>query len=457
MKEARERAQRDAAAAGLSDNDNPLQDCGTGATAYAEAVGVYLAFGLSKLADRGSTICTWFTERDSTRNTFSRQSIPMTWDYAELNTLLTGTGSFLGAVEWTAESIDGCAAGFGSSFGVGIQADAGSQELSSDRVVSTDPPYYDNIGYADLSDFFYVWLRRSLKPVFPELFATLAVPKATELVATPYRHGSKEAAEVFFLDGMTHALRRLSGQAHPGFPVTIYYAFKQAERKGDTGITSTGWETFLDAVIRSGFAITGTWPMRTELGNRMIGMGSNALASSIVLVCRTRPAEAPVTTRREYLTALRSELPQALRLLQSGNVAPVDLAQAAIGSGMAIYTRYATVLIQRERDSNRRPNGAELSPASSSPDSSRTRSGNKRVTPHYPDCTPAPRDGHSSSPLIGCTKHSRNAFACGAPGPSDASRSTLVLRASYWHGRRCTLVPEPRLLREQRSPSVCGR
>ena len=344
VKEARERAQRDAAAAGLSDNDNPLQDCGTGATAYAEAVGVYLAFGLSKLADRGSTICTWFTERDSTRNTFSRQSIPMTWDYAELNTLLTGTGSFLGAVEWTAESIDGCAAGFGSSFGVGIQADAGSQELSSDRVVSTDPPYYDNIGYADLSDFFYVWLRRSLKPVFPELFATLAVPKATELVATPYRHGSKEAAEVFFLDGMTHALRRLSGQAHPGFPVTIYYAFKQAERKGDTGITSTGWETFLDAVIRSGFAITGTWPMRTELGNRMIGMGSNALASSIVLVCRTRPAEAPVTTRREYLTALRSELPQALRLLQSGNVAPVDLAQAAIGSGMAIYTRYATVL-----------------------------------------------------------------------------------------------------------------
>ena len=189
-----------------------------------------------------------------------------------------------------------------------------------------------------------MWLRRSLKPVFPDLFATLAVPKAEELVATPYRHGSKAAAETFFLDGMTRALHRLSEQAHPGFPVTIYYAFKQSEKKGDTGTASTGWETFLDAAIRSGFAITGTWPMRTERGNRMIGMGTNALASSVVLVCRRRPADAPAATRREFLTKLRSELPQALRLLQTGNVAPVDLAQAAIGPGMAVYTRYAKVL-----------------------------------------------------------------------------------------------------------------
>ena len=232
----------------------------------------------------------------------------------------------------------------GSISGEAVQLDAATQYLSQHKLVSTDPPYYDNIGYADLSDFFYVWLRRSLKPIFPELFATLAVPKSEELVATPYRHGSKDAAEVFFLDGMTHALHRLSARAHTGFPVTIYYAFKQSERKGATGIASTGWETFLDAVIRSGFAITGTWPMRTELGNRMIGMGTNALASSIVLVCRTRPADAPVTTRREYLTALRSELPPALRLLQTGNVAPVDLAQAAIGPAMAVYTRYAKVL-----------------------------------------------------------------------------------------------------------------
>ena len=347
VSEAKERVRLDAAAAGLPDDGRPLRDGGAGATAYADAVAVYLAFALSKLADRGSTICTWFTERDSTRNTFARQSIPMTWDYAELNTLLAGTGSFAGAVDWTAESLEGLAAGNGSSPGAATQADAANQLLSSGRVVSSDPPYYDNIGYADLSDFFYVWLRRSVKPLFPELFATLAVPKTEELVATPYRHGSKEAAEAFFLDGMTRALHGLAEQAHPGFPVTIYYAFKQSERKGDAGIASTGWETFLDAVIRSGLAITGTWPMRTELGNRMVGMGSNALASSIVLVCRRRMASAPAATRREFVTALRSELPQALRLLQTGNVAPVDLAQAAIGPGMAIYTRYAPSQLRR--------------------------------------------------------------------------------------------------------------
>ena len=208
-------------------------------------------------------------------------------------------------------------------------------------MVSTDPPYYDNIGYADLSDFFYVWLRRTLKPIFPDLFATLAVPKTEELVATPYRHGGKPEAEEFFLKGMSEAMNRISEHAHPAVPVTIYYAFKQSETKASSGISSTGWETFLDALIRSGFAITGTWPMRTELDRRMIGMGTNALASSIVLVCRRRPTDASPATRREFLTALRTELPQALRLLQTGNIAPVDLAQAAIGPGMAVYTRYA--------------------------------------------------------------------------------------------------------------------
>ena len=344
VQKARERVQCDAVAAGLADNDQPLQDCGTGATAYAESVGVYLGFALSKLADRGSTICTWFTERDSTRNTFARQSIPMTWDYAELNTLLRGTGSFLGAVQWTAESIDGVASGYGSSFGEGTQSDAAHQALSIDRVVSTDPPYYDNIGYADLSDFFYVWLRRSQKSVLPDLFATLVVPKADELVATPYRHASKGEAEIFFLNGMGQAMRRIAEQAHPGFPVSIYYAFKQSETKGAAGIASTGWETFLHAVIRAGFAVTGTWPIRTELSNRMIGKGTNALASSIVLVCRQRPRDAPSATRREFQNALRSELPNTLRLLQAGNIAPVDLAQAAIGPGMAVFTRYAKVI-----------------------------------------------------------------------------------------------------------------
>ena len=189
-----------------------------------------------------------------------------------------------------------------------------------------------------------MWLRRSLKPILPQLFATLAVPKAEELVATPYRHGSKEKAERFFLDGMTQAMHRLAEQAHPAFPVTIYYAFKQAESDGGDGMTNTGWDTFLAAVIEAGFAISGTWPMRTERDGRMIGNGTNALASSIVLVCRQRSTDAVTTTRREFVTVLKAELPQALAHLQAGNIAPVDLAQAAIGPGMAVYTRYAKVL-----------------------------------------------------------------------------------------------------------------
>ena len=340
--EAMERVRSDAAAAGPPDDSRPLRDGGTGASAYAEAVAVYLAFAISKLADRGSSICTWFTERDSTRNTFARQSIPMTWDFAELNTLLEGTGSFLGAVDWTAESTNCLASIGGCTRGAGHLADAVTQVLSANRTVSTDPPYYDNIGYADLSDFFYVWLRRSLRSVAPDLFATMAVPKAEELVATPYRHENKAKAEAFFMHGMSQAMSRLADQAHPGFPTTIYYAFKQSESRIDSGVSSTGWATFLEAVISAGFAVDGTWPMRTELGNRMVGMGTNALASSIVLVCRKRPADAPVTTRRDFQTALKAELPSALSQLQRGNIAPVDLAQAAIGPGMAVYTRYAT-------------------------------------------------------------------------------------------------------------------
>jgi putative DNA methylase len=228
--------------------------------------------------------------------------------------------------------------------GLAACADARRQEWSRDRIICTDPPYYDNIGYADLSDFFYVWLRRSLKPIFPDLFATLAVPKGEELVATPYRHGTKEKAEAFFLDGMRQAMNRLAQQAHPAFPVTIYYAFKQSETDADVGTISTGWETFLHAVIHAGFAITGTWPIRTERATRSVGLGTNALASSIVLVCRKRTADAPTATRREFLATLNVELPLALKHLQRSNIAPVDLAQAAIGPGMAVYTRYTKVL-----------------------------------------------------------------------------------------------------------------
>ena len=342
VSEATERVRRDAVAAELPDDDRALRDGGTGATAYAEAVAVYLTLVGDRLADYHTSLGRWQARNQQLSNLFGRQAIPMVWDFPEANPFSGKGGSFDNLLEWTLQSIPNL--GHWSP-GNGVQVDAQAQRISSSTVVSTDPPYYDNIGYADLSDFFYVWLRRSLKPVFPDLFSTLAVPKAEELVATPYRHGGKDAAETFFLSGMTQALHRLSEQAHPGFPVTIYYAFKQSETRGDTGTASTGWETFLDAVIRSGFAITGTWPMRTELSNRMIGMGTNALASSIVLVCRPRSADARPATRREFLTALRSELPQALRLLQSGNVAPVDLAQAAIGPGMAVYTRYALFLI----------------------------------------------------------------------------------------------------------------
>jgi putative DNA methylase len=269
----------------------------------------------------------------------------MSWDYAEANTVGGPSGSFESMVKNTVAGLLSNDTMQGS-VGHAEQSDASSQSISVSKVISTDPPYYDNIGYADLSDFFYIWLRRSLKPIFPDLFATLAVPKAEELVATPYRHGSKEKAEAFFLEGMTQAMQRLAEQAHPAFPVTIYYAFKQSETESDTGTSSTGWETFLDAVIRAGFALSGTWPMRTERENRKINQGANALASSIVLVCRSRQGgfDAPTATRREFITALKAELPLALAHLQRGNIAPVDLAQAAIGPGMAVYTRYDKVL-----------------------------------------------------------------------------------------------------------------
>ena len=343
VQEARERVKRDARVAGLSDDGKPFAAGGSGVAAYADAVGVYLAFAIDRLADYNSSIATWKPSGEQVMQTYKRQAIPMTWDYPESNVLSDSAICWKNAVKYSADNLES-SGGISGGRGVATQSDAGNQSLSHDKVVSTDPPYYDNIGYADLSDFFYVWLRRSLRPVFPDLFATLAVPKTEELVATPYRHGSKEKAETFFLDGMTQAMQRLAEQAHPAFPVTIYYAFKQAESDGADGTTNTGWDTFLAAVVEAGFAISGTWPMRTELSNRMIGSGTNALASSIVLVCRPLAANASTATRREFVTALKAELPAALAHLQRGNIAPVDLAQAAIGPGMAVYTRYAKVL-----------------------------------------------------------------------------------------------------------------
>ena len=325
--------------------DIPLTEGGAGARAYAEAVGVYLAFALSKQADLGNSLCRWEPVAQCPRQLFGRQAIPMVWDFAEGNPIGHSSGSWEVFVSGIADALDRVFALTNREFlGSAGQVDAAAQGMSADKVVSTDPPYYDNVGYADLSDFFYVWLRRTLRPFFADLFATLAVPKTEELVATPDRRGGKEEAERFFLDGMSDALGRLASRAHPAFPVTIYYAFKQAETKGDSGTASTGWETFLNAVIGAGFAVTGTWPMRTENASRLRGMASNALASSIVLVCRRRSADVSTTSRREFLSALRSELPSALSDLQKSNIAPVDLAQAAIGPGMAIFTDHSQLL-----------------------------------------------------------------------------------------------------------------
>jgi putative DNA methylase len=341
VSEVRERIRRDAVDAGLSDDGNGIDAGGVGAIGYAEAVGVYLAFAVDKGANYWSTLCSWHSGRDTITSTFGRQALPMVWDFAEGNPLSESSGNYLSGIEQAAQQI--CIA---PAFpdGHASQMDAMMQILSSDKIISTDPPYYDNIGYADLSDFFYVWLRRSMRSLLPSLFETVEVPKSTELVAAPYRHGSRGLAEEFFLAGMFRAMLQLAQHAHPEFPVTIYYAFKQSETDGQGGVTSsTGWETFLGALINAGFEILGTLPIRTEYtGN--LKKNISALASSIVLVCRTRPADAPTATRREFIAALKSELPAALLHLQRSNIAPVDLAQAAIGPGMAVYTRYERVL-----------------------------------------------------------------------------------------------------------------
>ena len=317
--EAITRVRADVLAAGMSDDGRGLDAGGSGATAYAEAVGVYLAFSIDKASDYWSSICTWHSSKDLIRNTFGRQAIPMTWDYAETNPFSDSAGNVSSGIDWAYKALQLMPA---RAHGFADQGDAQTQTISAAKVVSTDPPYYDNIGYADLSDFFYVWLRKSLKPIFPGLYATVAVPKAEELVATPYRHGGKTEAETFFLDGMTQAMHNLAEQAHPAFPVTIYYAFKQSDTADDSGTHSTGWVTFLEAVLQAGFALTGTWPMRTELSNRMIGSGTNALASSIVLVCRQRAADAVTISRREFIRELNAALPDALLDMTRGGSTP---------------------------------------------------------------------------------------------------------------------------------------
>lgn len=341
VSEAQAKAEADAVAAGMKNDHLPLCNGGDGAKAYGEAVGVYLAFTISKMADRGSSICSWDSSREGLRNTFGRQAIPMVWDYAEGNPFSNSSGCFDNMLDWVTK----CIIEFSASAPAEVsQFDAQSDCGLRNSMISTDPPYYDNIGYADLSDFFYVWMRQSLKDTYPELFSTMLVPKAEELIATPYRHdGSVDAAKSFFEDGMLSACKQMYQYAREDIPVTIYYAYKQSD-SDDNGTASSGWETMLSAVVNAGFAITGTWPMRTEMANRSIASGTNALASSIVLVCRKRPEDAPQTTRRNLVNQLRRELRPALKQLQESNIAPVDLAQSAIGPGMGVFSRYRRVL-----------------------------------------------------------------------------------------------------------------
>ena len=342
VSEARSKVLEDALAAGILAGER-LEDGGVGAEAYADAVATYLALGVSRTADYNNALCTWHTTRDTVTHLFTRQAIPMTWDYIETNVLSNSSGNFLGQLKIVAKVIQRLPAEISGEV---RQISAMSRDYA-DLVVSTDPPYYDNIGYSDLSDFFYVWLRKSLRTIHPSVVGTMLTPKADELVANPYRHDGKQGAEKFFIEGFNSVFHRIrEDDANPDVPMTVYYAYKQQD-SGKDGTSSTGWHTLLDGLIQSGWEITATWPMRSELKNRMLSQGTNALASSILLACRPRPAEARAVVRRAFVAALKSELPEALRTLMQGAIAPVDLAQAAIGPGISVFSRYAKV---READ-----------------------------------------------------------------------------------------------------------
>ncbi|MCL2137971.1 MAG: DUF1156 domain-containing protein [Treponema sp.] len=329
------------------ENEKSLDEGGTGAKAYAEAVGVYLALAINKLLDRNCAFSSWQNIGDKIRGVFARQAIPMVWDYAECNLFSDSSGSFDNYFDLMIKCINNFPA---LTATIVTQKDATQISFNDPIVISTDPPYYDNIGYADLSDFFYIWLRRSLKNVYPQLFSTMLVPKSEELVATPYRFdGSKDKAKIFFEEGMVQVFRRMRKTVSQDYPLIIYYAYKQtdSDEDDDTGnadTASSGWETMLKAIIKAGFSITGTWPLRTERPGRTVSLDSNALASSIAIVCRPRLDNAAEIFRKEFQSELREALKTGLRDLQSGNIAPVDLPQASIGPGISVYSKYKQVL-----------------------------------------------------------------------------------------------------------------
>lgn len=341
MPEVREQIERDASAAGLEDDGLHLADGGAAAKAYGEAIIVYLSFLISQVANHSSTLCGWNSANSQMRATFARQALPMNWDFAECNIFSNSSGSFSNLFDRTVKGFS--AIGAADTQSSVTQNDAQSVQYKENYVISTDPPYYDNIAYADLSDFFYVWLKKNLSKIFPDLTATIVVPKTEELVATAYRHGGREKAEAFFLDGMTRAIARIAESSSSELPVTIYYAFKQSEIEAE-GLVSTGWATFIEAVVSAGFAVVATWPVRTEKPGRMVAIGTNALANSVVLVCRRRPSDAGTVSRAEFTRALRRELPPAIAELQAANIAPADMPQSAIGPGMGVFSRYKAVL-----------------------------------------------------------------------------------------------------------------
>jgi putative DNA methylase len=337
--EARAHVLADAINAGMPDDGQRLETGGTQATAYADAVATYLGLGVSRAADLNNSLVIWSSTRDQAVHLFLRHAIPMAWDFPEVSPFAGAAGDIAVSISSISKTLDGLRS---TRVGEATQASARDRELG-DFLISTDPPYYDNIGYSDLSDFFYVWLRRSLLAVYPDLLSTMLVPKADELVANPYRHGGKDGAQQFFEDGFREVFRRAREKALPDYPITVYYAFKQSEST-DAGEASTGWETLLEGMIGSSWTVTATWPMRSERGRRPQSLGTNALASSIVLSLRPRPEDAPRTDRRRFIATLKAELPTALKELQQGAIAPVDLPQAAIGPGMAVFSRYSAVL-----------------------------------------------------------------------------------------------------------------
>lgn len=308
---------------------------------YAASLRVYLGLAVSKAADKWNSMTSWDNSRESVSHLFTRQAIPMVWDYAETNPFSDSAGNWTSFTDWIAKVVEQLVL---SSAGKIFQRDAASpDDTVPPCVISTDPPYYDNVPYSNLSDFFYPWMKEAGKKAFPDLFSTLQSPKGSELVANQFRFGGKDAASLHFITGMKAAMRLMIETAQKDYPVAIYYAFKQSEIKQD-GEFSRGWADFLSAVTEAGFEIRGTWPVRTELSNRMMGIGNNALASSVVLVCRKKEATAQVITRAELIRALKRELPPAIAELQAANITPADMPQSAIGPGMGVFSRYKAVL-----------------------------------------------------------------------------------------------------------------